>query len=569
MTTNASPSDEMLVELMDQLLEKSRSGEALDWNSVIQEHPHLEQELRQLWATATMADDLCQSTFQSIDDQHRQTTPNDNMGNPVPGMKIPGYMIGEMIGRGGMGIVYSARQLRPDRSVAVKMILHGAHAATEELERFRVEGEIIGRLQHPNIVPLYEIGDVDGLPYFSMPFIEGTTLAERIKEGPLSSRETAELILPICRAVAEAHRHGVLHRDLKPSNILIQQDGRPFVTDFGLSKQFQRASTNSSLQNGTSSQDEITLSGAVVGTPSYMSPEQAIGKGGKIGPAADVYSLGAILYACLTGRAPFMGSTPVDTMLMVLEQSPVPPRMVNRSVDSDLEMIVLKCLQKPTDLRYESADRLADDLQAYLNSESISAKSSHFPQVISRAFRETHHAEILENWGLLWMWHAVVLMGVCVITNIMQRMSFDSRFPYLIFWSIALGTWALTFWNLRRRSGPVTFVERQIAHVWAGALACSVLLYELEALMSLPVLTLSPVLALVAGTMFLAKAGILSGEFYIQAIVLFLTASIMPLSAVEPFNISLFGLVAGLCFFLPGLKFFRQRRQSQRMSKTA
>jgi serine/threonine-protein kinase len=280
-----------------------------------------------------------------------------------------------------------------------------------------------------------------------------------------------------------------------------------------------------------------------------------------IGTATDVYSLGAILYAMLTGRAPFQSASPVDTLLMVLEQDPPPPRVLNPQADPDLELIALKALQKPADLRYVSADAMADDLEAYLRHEPISARSSHFSQVLSRAFRETHHAAILENWGLLWMWHALVLLVLCLVTNGMQLWDVTSRWPYFLLWTAGLGAWAFIFWNLRRRDGPVTFVERQIAHVWAASMGCSTMLFGVEALLGLPVLTLSPVLPLIAAAVFVVKAGILSGMFYIHAAVLFATAIPMALGQRAGWNygLTLFGIVSAGTFFAPGVKFYRQR----------
>jgi serine/threonine-protein kinase len=220
-------------------------------------------------------------------------------------------------------------------------------------------------------------------------------------------------------------------------------------------------------------------------------------------------------------------------------------------------MIALKALQKPPDLRYASADALADDLEAYLRHESIAARSSHFSQVLSRAFRPTHHAAVLENWGLLWMWHALVLLVLCLITNWMQLSPIESRTPYFLLWTAGLGTWAVIFWNLRRRAGPVTFVERQIAHIWAASMACSTLLFAVEAMLGLPVLTLSPVLALIAAAVFVVKAGILSGEFYIHAAILFATC--VPMALFPEYGITIFGLASAATFLMPGWKFHRQR----------
>lgn len=542
--------DEILFEILEQLLEEARAGRPVDLDAAARQHPELADELRSLWATMLVAEDLG-STVARADEPWpvRLELSADLPRDPDFG----DYELLEELGRGGMGVVYRARQQTLNRVVALKMILRGDLASPDDVARFRAEAEAAARLQHPHIVPVYEVGEHRGRPYFSMQLVEGVTLAQRLAEGPLPAQQSAEILLPVCRAIAEAHRHGVLHRDLKPSNILIDRSGRSFVTDFGLAKRIDTAGGGESLTN----------SGAILGTPGYMAPEQAAGQRGVVGPVSDVYSLGAILYAMLTGRPPFQAATPVDTLLLVLEQEPLPPRMLNPRADADLEMIALKCLQKPADLRYVSADALADDLRAFLQNEPIAARSSQFSQIITRAFRETHHASILENWGLLWMWHSAVVFALCLITNTMQWSDIASRWPYVALWSLGVGTWAAIFWELRRRSGPITFVERQIAHIWAGSTIASTLLFGLEWALDLPVLTLSAVLPLIAGQTFLVKAGILSGKFYIQSAALFATSFVMALLHAHPtydISITLFGFVLGLCFFLPGLKYYRQRR---------
>jgi serine/threonine-protein kinase len=443
-----------------------------------------------------------------------------------------------------MGVVYRARQQSLGREVAVKMILRGQLASTADRERFQAEAQAAARLDHPGIVPVYEVGELDGRPYFSMKHIRGTTLAQLLAEGPMPPREAAALLAKVARAIHFAHQAGVLHRDLKPSNILLDEAGQPHVTDFGLAKQMTDSAS-------------LTRTGAILGTPAYMAPEQAAGARGRVGPASDVYSLGVILYYMLTGRPPFQAASPVDVVLMVLEQDPVPPRMLNPKADRDLEMICLRCLQKPPDLRYATAAALADDLQAYLNDESISARSGRFTQVVSLWLRETHHAAVLENWGLLWMWHSLALLVACFLTNGLYWLGDQNRWHYFILWTAGLGTWAAVFWALRRRMGPVTFVERQIAHLWAGSMISIALLFPLEAWLGLPVLTLSPVLGLVNGMVFLVKAGMLSGLFYVPAVALFATAGLM---AIFPnYAHFLFGLVSAACFFFPGLKYYRQR----------
>jgi hypothetical protein len=243
------------------------------------------------------------------------------------------------------------------------------------------------------------------------------------------------------------------------------------------------------------------------------------------------------------------------------------PRSLDPAVDRDLELIALKSLQKPQELRYASAAALAADLRAFLAGEPVAARRGGFGEIVARLFRETHHATVLENWGLLWMWHSVVILTLCVVTDVLAWQGVVSRWPYVVLWGGGLAVWAPIFWALRHRAGPVTAVERQIAHIWGGSVIASVLLFWVEALLQdsggqpLAVLTLSPVLALLAGVVFFAKAGILSGVFYIQAAVLFGTALVMCL--VPAWQHVIFGIVSGLCFFVPGLKYYRQRSRAE------
>jgi serine/threonine-protein kinase len=558
--------DELLVSLLDRVLRSSQAGATNALEDVIREHPDLSTELRELWATMQIAEDL--GSHSDLFDLPQTLGSDPPTGAANPPDDCGDYELIEELGRGGMGVVYRARQISLDRVVALKMILRGDDASSTDLVRFRAEAESAAQLQHPSIVPVYEVGDVDGRPFFSMKLIKGTTLAKRLAEGPLPSRQAAELLAPICRAIAEAHRCGVLHRDLKPSNILIDEEGRSYVTDFGLAKRF--GLSEQMRANDPAHAVNVTLTGAIIGTPGYMAPEQAAGRNGDVSTATDIYALGAILYAMLTGRPPFQAASAVDTVLMVREQDPLPPRMLNPKADLDLEMIALKCLQKPSDLRYASADALADDLEAYLKCEPISARSSRFTQVISLAFRETHHAAILENWGLLWMWHSLVVLAMCCITNWMYLHGVESRWPYATLWSVGTCGWASIFWELRRRSGPITFVERQIAHVWAGSVGASMFLYGLEWILDLRPLSLSPVLPLIAGNIFIAKAGILSGKFYIQGVVLYATSILMAFLQRSPrydYGLTILGIVLGACFFVPGLISHQQRRRSIRSSQ--
>ncbi|HEX4145093.1 MAG TPA: serine/threonine-protein kinase [Pirellulales bacterium] len=540
--------DERLAELIDGLAQQLRAGQRPDVEAVARRHVDLAEELRSLWGAMLVADCVARRAGDEPTAVHTPGPPT-SLAHEVPadGRTFGDYQLLDELGQGGMGVVYRARQISLDRIVALKMILGGHLAGSADLARFRAEAESAARLDHPGIVPVYEVGFEAGQPFFTMKYVAGTTLAERLAEGPMPAREAAALLAPVCRAVAFAHGRGVLHRDLKPANILIDIDGRPHVSDFGLAK---RIETDANL----------THSGAILGTPSYMAPEQAAGRG-VLGPTCDVYSLGTILYQMLTGRPPFQAASPVDTVLLLLEQEPLPPRLINPRADRELEMIALRCLQKPPELRYADAGSLADDLEAFLADEPTTARSGHFGQIVARAFRETHHATVLENWGLLWMWHSLVLLAVCLLTNLLQSRGVTGPWPYLGLWIAGLGTWAGIFWTLRRRSGPVTFVERQIAHVWAGSMVSIAGLFGVEMMLGLPVLSLSPVLGLVSSMVFLVKAGMLSGQFYVQAVALWFTAIAMALMQRYdiPGNITLFGVVSAACFFVPGLKYYRQR----------
>ena len=572
MTNTADDRDERLAVVFDQLMQDSRSGSSSKrLEDAISANPDLEHDLRELFATAQIADDI--ALFQSTDLNHLtggdgrrpQISGTRSAGSAI-GSKVGDYELLEELGRGGMGVVYRCYQSSLQRTVALKMIPNAAFAASQDLARLRAEALAAARLSHPNIVPVYEVGEHNGQPWFSMQYIEGKTLSERLMNGPMSPREAVALLVPIVDAIGAAHRAGVLHRDLKPSNILIAADGTPFVTDFGLAKRVNV--DEASLGAGVSSDlASLTQSGAILGTPAWMSPEQAAGQTDSIDVATDIYSLGAVLFAMLTGRPPFQAASPLDTVLMVLEQDPPNIRILNRAVDSDLEMIVMKCLQKPQDLRYPSTVSLAADMRAWLNNEPVSARSSTVAQVMTRLFRESHHAAILQNWGLLWMWHSLVVLMLCLITNFMQFQGVTSRWPFVGLWVIGLGLWATIFWNLRHRSGPITAVERQIAHVWAGSMIASSMLFWVESIMHRPVLEFSPVLGAIAGMVFLVKAGILSGSFYIQSAMMFATSLVM--AAVEysdlpDFSVSLFGIMSALTFFTPGLKYYRQQKKSRR-----
>jgi serine/threonine-protein kinase len=556
--------DQLLADLLAELTTRQRTGQLLAFEELLADHPDVADELRELWAVAQFADALGRPA------EPPTASLNGNANAPSDTAPLPrqfgDYELLRELGRGGMGVVYLARQQSLDRLVAIKVLLRGDFASPADRARFRAEAEAAARLRHGNIVQIHEVGERDGRPYFSMTYVAGRPLSRRVAEGPLPPRQAAAIVAEVARAVQHAHDQGILHRDLKPSNVILEDlppdadphalPWRPILTDFGLAKRM-----------ATGDNSGLTATGAIVGTPAYMSPEQAGGKRGPIGPAADVWALGAVLYELLTGRPPFQAANPVDTIWLVVEQDPVPPRLLNPGVDRDLETVCLRCLQKPAELRYRSAADLAADLEAFLNGERLAAQSSGLGYLINRVFRETHHAVVLENWGLLWIWHSLMVFGLCLATQLMEWYDFHNHWYYLLLWGGGFGVWGSIFWELRRRGGPVLFVERQIAHAWAAGTLASVGLFVIEVLLQLEPLKLSPVLALFAGMTFLFKAGTLSGQFYVAAVLNFVTAALM---AWYPHIAHvIFGVVSFLCFFVPGVKYYRQRQATLRRGHAA
>jgi hypothetical protein len=341
-------------------LEAQRLGRAPDREELLRRHPEVADELRSFFADQDGFGRLAEPIAAPAAPARAPTlAPGDDTG-PAPGTVryFGDYELLEEIARGGMGVVYKARQASLNRTVALKMILAGQFAAPVDVQRFHREAEAAANLDHPNIVPIYEVGEHQGLHYFSMKLIEGGSLASR--PLPLPARQAAALVATVARAVHHAHQRGVLHRDLKPGNILLDAQGQPHVTDFGLARRVE-------------GDGHHTRTGSIVGTPGYMPPEQARSEKG-LTTAVDVYSLGAVLYELLIGRPPFRAETPLDTVLQLLERAPEPPRQVDPRIDRDLETICLKCLAKDPQQRYDSAAALADDLQRFLNGEPIRAR---------------------------------------------------------------------------------------------------------------------------------------------------------------------------------------------------
>ena len=383
-----SSRDDALNELISAWREAAANGEICDTEKFISVHPEFAAELRDAFAQGrlheptgklgpcfapnvgpgkTSVEQTLAKGFEEFDAEATMSmTAESSLAQKEPLARISDRNFGDYellqeIARGGMGVVYKARQAKLNRLVALKLILAGQLAGSAEVKRFYIEAKASAQLDHPGIVPIFEVGQHDGQHFFSMGFIEGQSLAARVAKGPLSPAEAAHVVREIAEAVHYAHNKGVVHRDLKPGNILLDAQGKPRVTDFGLARLNEDRS-------------ELTGAGQPLGTPSYMPPEQASGKIDQIGPASDVYSLGAILYCLLIGRPPFHAASSMDTLLQVLNQEAVPLRQLNPHVPRDLETITLKCLQKDISRRYGSSQQLADELSRYLESRPILAR---------------------------------------------------------------------------------------------------------------------------------------------------------------------------------------------------
>ncbi len=354
--------DEVVLALLySEIVLRENRQETPQLQEYVQRFPQFEAQLRHQFDARRSQE----ATFTQAPVQPRTVNAEvDTIAMPeqpaeVEAPTAPGYEMLSVLGHGGMGVVYKARQVRLNRIVALKMIRSGDRAGARELARFHVEAEAVAGLCHPNIVRIYDFGEQNGRPYFSMELVDGGSLAKKLDGKPLPPREAAELAQTLARAVHYVHQRQILHRDLKPANVLLTPDGIPKIADFGLAKRLDVDM-------------KITATHAVLGTASYMAPEQAEGKTKNVGPAADIYALGAILYESLAGRPPFKAATRELTLCYVLCSDPVPPSQLQAEVPPELEAICLKCLQKRPEQRYASAEALAEDLRRFLAGEPIS-----------------------------------------------------------------------------------------------------------------------------------------------------------------------------------------------------
>jgi serine/threonine protein kinase len=471
------------------------------------------------------------------------------------------YELLDEIGRGGMGVVYKAQQISLNRIVALKMILAGRLADEEDLQRFRAEAEAAGRLQHPNIVAIHEVGEVDGQHFFSMEYIDGSSLAQRLLSGPLSGRTAARYVRQIARAMHCAHQSGTLHRDLKPGNIMVDRADEPHVTDFGLAKRL----------GGDPGQ---TRTGTVLGTPSYMAPEQAAGKSRELGPACDIYALGAVLYELLTGRPPFRADTPLNTVMQVLENEPLPPRLLNASIDPDLETICLKCLEKDPARRYATAEELACDLDRYLSCEPITARSSNILDRLTRMLDRSQHDVSFSTWSTMVLLIAVIVFVEHVLVFVLGQLGHSRTIVLAAKLSQFVLVGLVFLWNRGKRLLPTTAPERELWSIWIGYLAAyalNILISRMLAWHGMVVpgpagerwdeLIVYPYSALVSGLAFFIMGSNYWGRCYAFGLAFWLLAALMPLHLEwAPLE---YGLLWSATLTLVGLHLRRLGREAQ------
>jgi serine/threonine protein kinase len=493
---------------------------------------------------------------------------------------IPGYEILGELGRGGMGVVYLARQVGLKRLVALKMILGGAHAGQADLARFRLEAQAVARLQHPGIVQVYEIGTHEGMPFLSLEYCAGGSLASYLQGTPLPPRQAAELLEAVARAVHAAHQANIIHRDLKPANILLQRktttdqtpasavvglagvsssvlsvvDFIPKITDFGLAKSLQVS--GSSVRKG---EHGLTQTGAIMGTPSYLAPEQASGIPSKIGRACDIYGLGSILYEALTGRPPFIAATQLDTVLQVLEHEPVPPAIFNHVIDADLERITLKCLEKKPEQRYATAEDLADDLARYLRGEPVKARSINLLERLQRELAHSQHDIHLRPWGT-----ALMLLGLLIfVSHLATSLLLLAHCPrWLSFWgprSVLLVAVLSLFLRYRphRLILPTNSIERLIWAVWVGYLLTFISLFWVMQILKHHHLEIYGVVTALSGLAWFTMGGHVWGGCYLIGAAFLLLAPVMALQTGSVWSPFYFGTIWSAALLILGRRYWK------------
>ncbi len=424
---NEKPDDSKHADVLDEYLRRLHAGEQVDREGIMNDNPELGSALDCLELLDRMAPECTQP-------QEAAEQMSEDLGD------FGEYELLEEIGRGGMGVVYKARQKSLDRTVAIKMVLGGRLCSPEHLQRFQLEARATARLEHPHIVHIHEVGLYEGRHYFAMQYIDGVNLSQRIGQGPVEIDEAVRIMAIVAHAVDHLHQQDIVHRDLKPSNILLDTQEQPHVVDFGLAKVFSADTT-------------VTSTGVITGTPSYMSPEQAAGRNAQVGPSSDIYSLGAILYELLTGCPPFAEANPLDTLMQVISGEPVLPRTLNPNIPRPLQLICLKCLSKSPKGRYSSAKELAEDLDRFARGEPLEAQP---PSVKARLLHwGRRQPALVSRLGALSVFYMVEMYNYS--TDVINT-------DFHLKMSILVAVWAVAsivcqqFLDSRRWSIPARFV---------------------------------------------------------------------------------------------------------------
>ena len=530
-----------------EFLAASKAGQPFDQEAWLISHPQCAEDLRQFlkitnriaaeagrpcWAADVPTSGVCRIKNEPVDRNAATIDFRTQADAPLPAkpvgdepnqelVRFGDYELLDEIGRGGMGVVYKARQLSLDRVVAIKMIVEGRFVTADDVERFHLEAQAAAKLEHPNIVVVHEVGVREGQHFFSMEYIEGQSLAALTRRGPLPPKQAARYVQQIAEAVQFAHQRGVLHRDIKPSNVLIDSAGNARVLDFGLAKYVDQ-------------EQRLTITGQILGTPTYMAPEQISNRRGEIGPACDIYGIGALLYELLTGRPPLKGRDQFETLLHVLDRAPPSPRHLNPDVPRELELICLKCLEKNPQHRYASAQHMADDVARYLAGDSISLIGPRLMDQLARTLERSQYDQEVHTWSRLLIQFAWVALLTHVFVYLNHVVSWPSRLNGLvtirILEVVVLGC---VLWILRHQWYPPRGVPaRQLWSLGLGYMASSLVLLFTTFLLSprgtvFEDFRVYPSLAVLTGLLFVVLGSSYWGYCYIIGAMFLLLAIVI------------------------------------------
>lgn len=535
-------------------------GEKVSPEELISKNPNVGDELRAFFANRKV---LIPWTSPRVSGYDASALPNSMIGK-----SIGDYVLHELIGAGGMGLIYRATQKPLGRDVAMKLIRGGSIASEAEVARFRREAEFAGMLDHPAVVPILDFGCFEGNYYMVMSYVAGPNLSSILNHGPISPLESAEACIEICDGLAAAHKLGIIHRDLKPSNILLQpkdrkasmqqsdqpesasmdwrfslRDFRVRVTDFGLAKLM-------------SDEAAITRSGDVLGTPSFMAPEQARGDLRTIDVGTDIYALGAILYNMLTGRPPFYADSVAATLQQVITSDVVPPRVLNRAVPKDLDALCMKCLSKDPTKRYASADELTQDLARFVRGEPVLAKRTEWWGRLEYLVQQERRDEYFQGWGPALIAIGIIVLLSHVLIEVLQILRFVGWQAYFLPRVAMFGGLAFCLFYFRRYSiWPINSVERLIWMIWLSYLMALGAVNASRLVMNRPQVELYPVFSAIAGAAFLLMGSQIWRGCYAIGIAFFVLAPVTgqwlhyaPLA---------FGLMWGIALIALGISFNR------------